>query len=396
MIIPRYHPYVSLEEIKALYYSAGDIVNEFEKNFAKIVESKYALTFSHGRSALYSILKSLNIKEKEILLPSYTCAVLPSIVIASNNTPKFIDIHLTDYNIVLDDAIKKISKKTKVIIPVHTYGYPVDIHELKRRIPEDSYIIEDAALALLTKDAGKYSDVTFYSLDISKQIYTSGGGVVTTNNKEIYDKLKEYSSKNSKKNTIYNDINKLFSFLGSYIKFNKTFFMAHNIIDRYYIKKLYSTYIDESQDLLPEDILNLYCKIQAKIGLVQLKKTYEITKKATLIAKFYNDELCDIKNIILPPLVDGASYSKYTIRVKKRDEFQKIMEKNGIYVNNLWPYSVPYFFKYKKYVNNEKFINSFIASQSVINLPIYPSLYEDFYKLEYIVETIKKVSKKMF
>jgi perosamine synthetase len=396
MIIPKYRPYIDLEEIKAICSSKEDVISEFEKNFARNVKSRYALTFSQGRSALYAILKSLDIKEKEILLPSYTCAAVPSTVLASNNIPKFTDINLTDYNIILDDAIKRITKKTKAIIPVHTYGYPVDIRELKRRIPKDIYVIEDAALSLLTKDVGKYGDVTFYSLDFLKQIHTSGGGVITTDTKEIYDKLKEYSSKTSKKNTNYKEINKLFIFLSSYLIFNKIFFKAYNIFDEHYIKNLHLIYMNGTQNLSSRDVIDQYCKIQAKVGLTQLKKIHDAIKKARWIANFYNDELCDIKNITLPPLVDGASYSKYTIRVKKRDEFQKNMQKKGIYVNNLWSYSAPYFYKYKKYTNNEKFINSFIASQSVINLPIYPSLYKNYDKLGYIVKTIKKYSKKMF
>ncbi len=64
MIIPRYSQNIDIEEIKALYYSKKDIINEFEKKFAKTVGNKYALTFPYGRSALFSILKSLNIEKK--------------------------------------------------------------------------------------------------------------------------------------------------------------------------------------------------------------------------------------------------------------------------------------------------------------------------------------------
>jgi perosamine synthetase len=394
MIIPRYHPYLDFEEMKALYDSTEDIIQKFERSFAKLVGSKYAVTFSHGRSALYCILKSLDIEKKEILIPSYTCGIVPSVIIDSGNSIRFTDISLTDYNMIIDDALKKISKKTKAIVPVHTYGYPVDIKELKEGINEDVYIIEDAALALLSKNTGKYSNITFYSLDIVKQIYTSGGGIATTNNKEIYEKLKGYISRNSK-NTKFNEINKLLKILSSYLIFNKIFFKAYDIIDKHYVKKLYSRYMDQFQFILLNDFLNVYSRTQAKIGLVQLKKIHDIVKKTTFIAKFYNDELSTLRNIELPPLIDGATYSKYTIRVKKRDEFQKTMEKKGIYVNNLWPYSVAYYPKYKKYLKTGKFKNSLTASQSVINLPNYPSLYDNSDTLDYIVDTIKKYNKKI-
>ncbi len=295
---------------------------------------------------------------------------------------------------VLDDTLKKISKKTGAIIPVHTYGYPMDIKELKQRINEDIYIIEDAALALLTKNTGKYGDVTFYSLDFMKQLNTAGGGIATTNNKNIYYKMKEYISKNFKKNTFYNETKRLLIYLGNYFALSKLFFKPYDIYYKYLIKKIFSKYNDQSQSILSNDYLNLYCNFQAKIGLSQLKKIHDIIKKATLIANYYNGELEDIKNIKLPPIIEGASYSKYTIRIKKRDEFKKIMEKKGMYLDDLWSYSIPYFSIYKKFLKNEKFSNSLLASQSVINLPNYSTLYDNTNELEYIVKTIKNYYKK--
>lgn len=394
MIIPRYHPYLNFEEMKSLYDSTENVVRKFERNFARLVGSKYAVTFSHGRSALYCILKSLDIEKKEILIPSYTCGIIPSVIIDSGNTIQFADISLTDFNMIVDDAIKKISKKTKAVVPVHTYGYPVDIKYLKQRIPKDVYVIEDAALALLSKNTGKFSDITFYSLDIVKQLYTSGGGIATTNNKKIYEKLKGYLSSNSKKNTSVRELNKLLKVFSSYLLFNRFFFKAYDLIDQQYLKKLYSRYMNQFQFVFLNDFLSDYCQTQAKIGLIQLTKARDIIKKTTYIARFYNDELSTLKNIDLPPLIDGATYSKYTIRVKKRDEFKKTMEKKGIYVNNLWPYSIAHYPKYKKYLNKGKFKNSLLAAQQVINLPNYPSLYDNTDSLEYIVDTIKKYSKK--
>lgn len=394
MIIPRYHPYLDFEEIKSLFDSTENVVQKFEKNFAKLVGSKYAVTFSHGRSALYCILKSLNIEKKEILIPSYTCGIVPSVIIDSGNIIRFTDISMKDYNMVVDDAIKKISKKTKAVVPVHTYGYPVDIKYLTQRIPKDVYIIEDAALALLSKNTGKYGDITFYSLDILKQLYTSGGGIATTNNKEIYEKLKWYISKNLKRNTTVNELKKLLKIFSFYLLFNRFFFKAYDIIDRHIVNKLYSGYMNQFQAVFLNDFLFDFCQTQAKVGLIQLNKAHDIIKKTAKIAKFYTDELSTVNNIELPPLIDGATYSKYTIRVKKRDEFKKTMEKKGIYVNNLWPYSIAYNPKYKKYLNNGKFKNSLLAAHQVINLPNYPSLYDHTESLEFIVDTIKKYSKK--
>jgi perosamine synthetase len=392
-MIQNYKPYLNLDEIKNLCNLKQNFVEEFEEEFARLVGSKYALSFPHARTALFSILKSLNIKDSEIIMPSYTCMAVPSTVINSKNIPVFTEISLEDYNISIDKLEKNITDKTKAIICVHMYGYPLDIKRIKDSLKEDILVVEDAALSVLTKDVGKHGDVTFYSLGIFKQLLSFGGGVVTTNNIEIYEKLKDYIEKKFIKNKTKDDLKKIFCLYLSYISFSRPFYKTYSLWNNHYLCDFYKNYFDSYEKHIPDDFLKKFSNIQAKIGLSQIKKAKEIIRKRQLIAQYYNKRLDHLRSkIILPPIIDGASYAEYTIRVNDRNNFEKNMLKKGVQINKIFRYSVPNLTCFKDY-SRKKFVNSLHASQSVVNLPSFPNLLDKPERLEYISEAVESCIK---
>ena len=167
----------------------------FEKNFAKYLRCKYAVSCSSGTAAGTLALMSLGIKPgDEVITQAFTfIAVIESILMAGAS-PIIVDTDDT-LGMCPKDLEKKINKKTKCIIPVHMLGYNCDMKEIiriskKRNIP----IIEDACESLGTKYKEKYSGtlgkIGFYSLDFGKIITTGEGGMIVTNSKKIYYKLK--------------------------------------------------------------------------------------------------------------------------------------------------------------------------------------------------------------
>ena len=127
-MIPRLKPYYNYEElVAALSFFRENSVSEFEKEFATKLNSEYALAFAYGRSALYAILKSLNISNQEIILPAYTCVVVANAIVHSGNIPRFVDISLDDYNMNLDLLEQNITEKTGAIIATHLFGYPLNV-----------------------------------------------------------------------------------------------------------------------------------------------------------------------------------------------------------------------------------------------------------------------------
>jgi len=121
-MIPRLKPYFGIEELRSIFKKEENAVEKFEQEFARTFNAKYALSFRYGRSGLYALLKSLNIKNKEIIMPAYTCVVVAHAIVLSGNVPRFVDISLKDYNMNLEMIEKSINKNTGAILATHLFG----------------------------------------------------------------------------------------------------------------------------------------------------------------------------------------------------------------------------------------------------------------------------------
>jgi len=402
-MIPRFKPYFNWDEIITILNKEEDAVTKFEKEFSNVMSSKHAVSFPSGRIGLFSLLETFGIKNKKIITPSYTCIVVPSAIIASKNYPCFVDISLSDYNIEVDE-ISSITKDVKCIIPTHMYGNPADVKKLRDLVNDDTIIIEDAAQALLTKDVGKYGDAVFYSFNIEKQLFTFGGGMVTTNNEEIYEKLKNFRDKTYSKTTFFSELQKTFLLFNTPFIFSDSLFRwilaLWNINGSSYWKRM--GWSLKNLDLPVEkiysisDYVGLYSRIQASVGLSQLKKLKTSIEKRIEIAKYYNKNLENFDCITPSAIINGSSFSHYTIRVNNRDDFESFMKKKGVQINKVFDYSTAHLPVFKKYTNKDQQLkNSLTAGSNNVNLPSYPQLLDKRHKLDHIIQSIKEYDKKI-
>ncbi len=152
----------------------------------------HRLCFFRGRVALYTALQAMGIKPgDEVLLPGYTCIVVPNAVKYLGAVPVFVDIDLETYNIAPDLIEPRITPRTKVIIAQHTYGLPADmgqIADIARR--HKLYLIEDCCHAVGSsykgREVGAFGDVAFFSSQWSKPLTTGLGGWAIVNNQQLY------------------------------------------------------------------------------------------------------------------------------------------------------------------------------------------------------------------
>lgn len=394
-MIPRLKPFFDFKEIKALFSYSQDIKEKFEEKFAKKVGADYALSFSYGRSGLFSIFRALDIHGAEVIIPAYTCVVVANAIILSENIPKFVDVK-KDFNLNLKQAKDIITKKTKVIIPTNMFGYPVNL-DLLTPLKNKLLIIQDCALAFNTKYNKKFvsneSDFTLYSLTWSKHLSTVRGGVITTNNKSLYKRLKKFRDKFFKESSLTSKVEILLFAIFNNLIFNKRFFSLVRSLERKKLLDWYVKYYSDEKIFFPNNYNELFSNMQAKIGLEQLKKSSEILEKRIFLARRYNKKLEEIDDkVILPPIVRGATYSHYCIRLKKRDLFIKKMEEKGINVGCMFDYSIPYLKAYSHY-RKKIFSHSLQISKEIINLPLYPSLTlkEQDYIIDKTIETVNEI-----
>ena len=325
--------------VKNTNFINGKQVHEFEKNFARFCNTKYAIGCNSGSDALFLSLKALNLKENsEVIIPAQTyCSTLFS-VIRARLKPVLVDIQNTNPTISMQEIKKKITNRTSAIIIVHLYGECCKFKKLKEIINKKKiYIIEDAAQAHGAKDfsshkkgriAGSMGILGCFSFYPGKNLGAYGdGGAITTNSKNLYFKLLKLRN------------------LGGVRKYE------HDIVG-------FNSRLDT---------------IQAAILNNKLKSLNKNNYKRLQIAKFYNKYINN-KYIEKVNYSKGCVYHQYVILSKKEKKIIKILKKNKIQYGKHYPQPLHKLKAVKKIFRNKSFPNAEKFAKYGISLPIDPNL----------------------
>ncbi len=176
--------------------SHGTYINEFEKEFAAYLGLPYAVSTNNGTCALHLALASLRIGlGDEVIIPDLTIISDAFAAIYVGATPVFVDVEPQSGNINPDLIEEKITKKTKAIVVVHLYGRAAEMDKIMKLAKKHNlYVIEDAAEAIGVsyrgKKTGTFGDVSIYSFYANKIVTTGEGGMVVTQNKKIFERVK--------------------------------------------------------------------------------------------------------------------------------------------------------------------------------------------------------------
>jgi len=344
------------KSLKTGWLTHGKKNIEFEKNFKKIINVKYALSMNSCTSALECSIKSQKIKG-EIIVPSWTWVSTINAVLNSNCVPVFADVDINSRNISAKYIEKKINKKTKAVIVVHYAGYPCEMDKIVKLCKKHKLIlIEDSAETLGATFKGKKTGsfgTGCFSFFPTKNITTTEGGMLTTNNKKIYI--------NSKKLIAHGIIKK-----------NKNFpwkreaeLAGHNF-------------------RLPNHL--------AALGIEQLKKLKLFNKKRNSIAKKYDRFLGKFPQYFEVQKLDRKfthSYQMYTCLVKNniRDDLVLFLRSKNIEASVHFDPPL-HKQKYCKNFVKDKLPNTELLSRSIISLPIYPTLNDR--QIKFIFNKIKE------
>ena len=208
MIIPVSRPCITKDDVDAVAgilrdgFVSGDapIVAEFESAFASAVHRKHGIAVSNGSVALDLALHALDLEVgDEVIVPSFTIASCLFAVLRTKATPIFIDVDQLTWNLSFDTLHSAISPRTRALLAVHTYGLPIDMDPVIALCKEHQVvIIEDAAeshsVTYNNKQCGSFGLASTFSFYANKAITTGEGGMVVTNNRIFYEKLKILSS----------------------------------------------------------------------------------------------------------------------------------------------------------------------------------------------------------
>lgn len=357
------NPYIGEEEAKAVYdivkdgwISMGPKVEEFENMLAEYIGVKHAIAMNNGTTALHLAVIVSGIKEDdEVLVPDITFISTANTVLYERAVPVIVECDPKTYNIDLDDAKRRITKKTKAIIPVDMNGMPVDYDAVFDFAHKNGLqVIADSAESLGAiykgKKAGGFARTNIFSFFPNKNITTGEGGMLTTDEDDLA--LYVQQLRNQGQDYRYHHIH-----LGYNYRMNN---------------------------------------IAAVIGIEQLKKIETVMDEKQKIADRYTEAFQDDEDIsppFIPDYVDRHSWYMYAISLRDgidRDSVVSALKEKGVDTRLSFPpiHIQPYYKDRFGYINSSYPV-SFKAWQRKIDLPMWCGLpVED---QEYVISCIKEI-----
>lgn len=337
--------------INSSMFILGDEVFLFEKEFAKYCQAKYAVGVDSGLSALELGMRALGIGAgDEVLTPANSFIASSSAISFTGATPVFVDCELNTYNIDIKDTEKKLTKKTKAIMPVHLYGQPVDMSEIKQFARAYKlYIIEDACQAhgayYKNRRVGSFGDIAAFSFYPGKNLGAWGdAGCLVTNKRKIYETVSAMRN------------------YGQRRKYYHEFLAWNRRMDT----------------------------LQAAVLLIKLKHLDRWNKMRQDVAEGYRQELSNLP-IKLPGVAENRThvYHQFVIRAKRRNYLQKYLQSKRISTGIHYPIPI-HLQKVYSHLGYKKgdFPVTEALSIEILSLPMYPELTET--QVKFIANCIKE------
>ena len=336
--------------LKSHFWASGSgegNVKKFENKFKSYVNSRDCIAVNSGTAALNLALSLVDIKNKEVILPSLSFVSTAHSVIINGGIPVFADIEPETLCINPQEIQKLITSKTIAILPVHFAGLPCNLKEIQNIAEKHSLtIIEDAAHAAgatyNNKKIGSHGAAVCFSFHPVKNLAMPTGGIISINHKE------------------HKQFRKI-------LLARRWCGITDRIDSEYDVKELgWNYYMNE---------------FSAAIGLIQLKKLNKLNNIKKNIAKFYDKQI-NVEHKI--PFDKMCSYHLYWIRVNNRDRFRKELADKGIETGTHYkPIHQMSFYK-----SSNKILNTEKIAKEIVTIPIHPNLTKS--QLDYIVKSINK------
>jgi len=371
--IPYGTQYIDDEDIAAVvsvlksgYLTTGPKIEEFEKALCEATGSRYAVAVSSGTAALHLSMMTMGLEEgDEVILSPLTFAASANCILYCGGTPVFADIDPNTLLMNIEDAEKKITKRTKAIIAVHYGGECCDMEALSALAEKYGLsLIQDAAHALGSKVYGKplgrFNGLQAWSFHPVKTITTGEGGAITTNDENLYKALRLLRSHGITRDP------------GQYEREDE---------GGWYYEQLDLGYNYRITD------------IQCALGISQLKKLEWFSKRRSEIVKRYDEAFVNLPiECQRSPGWSEPVRHLYTIRVRNADDrrlYYDMLKTKGLGVNVHYQpvYLLPYYRRlgYKSGLCP----NAEDAYSRMITIPLYPAMTDD--QVEYVIQTIKEL-----
>lgn len=381
-MIPRFNPPMGYADLVRAALSRGG-VSAFEETFAKVVDQRFAIAFPYGRTALIGLLRALDLVDQDILCPAYTCVVVPNAIIASGNRPVFLESGPdANADLALADAVLsgRVSgrppARAGALIATSIFGHPVDLDaldELRARY-SDLPVIQDCAHSFLCswrdRPVHRQGVAAFYGLNISKTVTSVFGGMVTTDNEALADRVRAERARMLRREGAAKSLMRFAYGMAAITAFTPAIFgLTHRLrslgaLDRF------TRYYDEAVIDMPADHLDRLTDFEARVGTLATPRLQAHIEARRRYDSFYRQELAGHPAIYWIPRGEGTSVSHSAAMVARRDAVRRAAAARGVELGEVIEYSVPDMAAYRPYLHpGQSFPVARQLAASTINLP---------------------------
>ena len=366
-----------------LHRNAG-AVERFEAAFAPAFGARDAVAFPYGRSALWAFLQAVGLRDAKVVMPAYTCSVVAHATSLSGNVPGFVDIRPGDYNMDLDLLPAAIDGATRAVVATHLFGYPLDLDRLEAIVADAQarhghkiWLIQDCAHSFGAtwkgRLVGSSGDTALYAFNVSKTITAIFGGMLTFQDAELASRVRAWRDAHFRRPAPWKPWLRRLYLIAADIAFQErvygfTWWLQEKTP---LLNRLTRSYHLDERIVLPPDHLDRMLDVEAAVGLEQLRKYPQIIARHRANAAWFDAHLERRAGWTLPPLVEGATYSHYVVRVPDRAACVTRAAGRGLHLGELIQYSVPALACYAGLPSAAP--NALEASRSTVNIPLWMS-----------------------
>jgi len=337
---------------KSKFLTEGNVTKKFEISISNYVKTRFAIATTSATTSLHAVFECLNIKGKKVLVSDFTFPATVDAIILAGGKPILVDVDIETMNITRDIVEQKNFDNIEVISPVSIFGNPLEneFYKLKKKM----IVVEDAATSLGSKLGSKFvgslANVSCFSFHPRKIITTGEGGMITTDDKRLANKIKSFKSFGKKDNE--------FTSVGTNYKMSD---------------------------------------IQSAIGLEQLRKIERIIKNRQKMAKIYSELFKKIDGIQIQKQTKNSRHTFQTFvcvitKPNLRDRVIQKLAKNNIesQIGTYALHCLPVFQKCSKYSSLK---NSEFLYKNTISLPLHEEITQDDQEIicNIISKTLKNI-----
>ena len=375
-MIPRFNPPVGVGDVLgAMLPGSGDDIAAFERVFAGAVGQRYAVAFPYGRTALMGLLQALDLHDRDVLCPAYTCVVVPNAVVFSGNRPVFIDSQ-ADANADLLRAAGQVTPRTGALIATSIFGHPVNLDDLAafRKAHPDVVIIQDCAHSFLCEWQQRPVHIegaaAIFGLNISKTMTSVFGGMVTTDDRDLAARVARQRDAMLLPAGWQKQLLRCVYALAALTAFWPPLFgLTARLRDAGLLDR-FTRYFSDDLIEMPSDYLAAMTPFEARVGQRTAPRLPALIAARRAYDAHYRRELADIPALSWVPRGEGSSVSHSAARVADKDNVRKAAATLGVELGEVIEYSVPDMAAYQPYLAGAgPFPVSALLARTTINLP---------------------------